>query len=141
MEVFETFNTDETVDLGRRLAERLKPGDLIALVGELGSGKTVLTRGVAMGLGVADVRLVSSPTYVLVQEYPGDVPVYHVDLYRLADAAGELAELGLAEMLEEGVVLIEWADRAGDALPRPHWRVSILATGSESRRFTLERAT
>ena len=138
METFRTANPAATVRLGQRLAERLGPGDCVALIGELGAGKTVLVRGIAAGLG-ADAKLVSSPTYVLVQEYPGRVPVYHVDLYRLGTAEADLAELGLDEMLAEGVVLIEWADRAGPSLPRPHWRIEIAPEGPRSRRFTVAR--
>ena len=138
-ETFETNSVDETVALGRRLAERLGPGDCVAVVGELGAGKTVLVRGVATGLGVADEREVVSPTYVLVHEYAGRTPVYHVDLYRMKDAAAEMGDLGMAEMLADGVVLIEWADRAADALPRPHWRVDIAATGPDAREFRLDR--
>jgi tRNA threonylcarbamoyladenosine biosynthesis protein TsaE len=88
---------------------------------------------------VDDERLVSSPTYVLVQEYPARVPVYHVDLYRLADPRAELADLAIDEMLADGVAIIEWADRAGDELPRPHWRVEITIAGESSRRFTVTR--
>ena len=138
-ETFETRSVRGTLALGRRLAGRLGRGDLLALVGELGAGKTVLVRGLARGLGVGDERAVSSPTYVLVQEYAGRLPVFHIDLYRMADAAGEVSQLGLEEMLEAGVVLAEWADRAEDALPRPHWRLRIEHTGPHSRRFTLER--
>ncbi len=125
--------------LGERLASRFVRGDLVALVGELGAGKTVLVRGLARGLGVADERVVSSPSYVLVQEYPGRLPVFHVDLYRLGAPAAELGQLGLEEMLAAGVVLVEWADRAGPALPRPHWRITIRHAGKTWRRFCLQR--
>ena len=139
METYRTNSAEETEALGRRLAARLDVGDLVALEGELGAGKTVLVRGIASGLGLADERMVSSPTYVLVQEYPGTVTVFHVDLYRVRGGAEEVADLALPEMLAEGVVLVEWAERAGGALPRPHWRVAIRATGVESRDVTVER--
>ncbi|MFB3894119.1 MAG: tRNA (adenosine(37)-N6)-threonylcarbamoyltransferase complex ATPase subunit type 1 TsaE [Phycisphaerae bacterium] len=139
MKTFETKSASGTVALGRRLAGRLKAGDCVALVGELGAGKTALVRGIALGMGLKHERLVSSPTFVLVQEYPCATPVYHVDLYRLRDAVHELAQLGLAEMLSRGVVLIEWADRAGRALPRPRWEVAISHTGRNSRRFDVRR--
>jgi tRNA threonylcarbamoyladenosine biosynthesis protein TsaE len=138
-EQFDTASPEETVALGRRLAERLAVGDCVGLTGPLGAGKTVLVRGLAAGLGVADDRLVSSPTFVLVQEYPARVPVYHVDLYRTFDAEAELSELGLEEMLAEGVVLVEWAERAADGLPRPRWQVDIDLTGPGERRLTLRR--
>jgi len=138
-EVHETRSVRGTMSLGRRLAGRLAPGDCVALVGPLGAGKTVLVRGIAVGLGLADERLVASPTFVLVREYAARAAVYHLDLYRLSHAADELAELGLDEMLADGVVLIEWADRAGGALPCPRWEIDVEITGERSRRFSLRR--
>ncbi len=138
-ETFHTSSPDATLALGRRLAGRLGRGDCVALVGDLGAGKTLLTRGIASGLGLADERLVASPTYVLVHEYAAPLPIFHIDLYRMTSPAAELAELGLDEMLAAGVVLIEWADRAGDSLPRPRWRIDIRHTGPHSRRFELSR--
>ena len=137
MEVFETRSVRGTLGLGRRFAARLKPGDCVGLSGELGAGKTALVRGIAAGLGLADERLVSSPTFVLVREYPARPCVYHVDLYRLSDPSAELAGLGLEEMLAGGVVVVEWADRAAGALPRPRWEIRIEITGEHTRRFTI----
>ena len=139
MEVFETRSVRGTLALGRRFAARLRPGDCVGLSGELGAGKTVLVRGMAVGLGVADERIVSSPTFVLVREYPTSPPVYHVDLYRLGDAPAELADLGLEEMLAGGVLVVEWADRAAGVLPRPRWEIGIEITGEHARRFTVRR--
>jgi tRNA A37 threonylcarbamoyladenosine biosynthesis protein TsaE len=149
---FETSSVQGTEKFGREFAARLVVGDCVALVGPLGAGKTALVRGIAVGLGVEDRRMVSSPTFVLIQEYPGRFPVHHVDLYRLGPAsaiggegaplegaAEELAALGIAEMLTRGVVLIEWADRAGRALPRPYWRIEIEPVGPRRRRFYLTR--
>jgi len=138
-ESFQTRGPAATAALGRRLARRLRRGDCVALIGELGAGKTALVRGLAGGLGLADGRLVSSPSYVLVQEYPADVTVYHLDLYRLADPSAELGDLGLDEMLADGIALIEWADRAADALPRPRWEIRIDITGADKRTFTVRR--
>lgn len=137
-DVFLTNSVEETIQLGRQLAGRLSAGMLVALEGDLGAGKTQLVRGLAEGLGVTDERAVSSPTYVLVQEYQGRVPIYHIDLYRLLDPVHEMGDLGLEEMLATGVVLIEWANRAEDAFPRPFWRMTIEHTGLEQRRFTWE---
>jgi len=134
-ELFETESVEATHDLGRSLAGRLGPGDCVALTGPLGAGKTALVRGIAAGLGLADERLVSSPTFVLVHEYPCRPPVFHLDLYRLAAPGEELAEMGIEEMLEMGVVLVEWADRAEYVLPARHWRIGIEITGQEKRRF------
>jgi len=138
-ETHTTDSPDETLAFGRQFAERLAAGDCVGLIGDLGAGKTAMVRGIAEGLGIEDTRLVSSPTYVLVQEYPAAVPVFHVDLYRMSDPSAELADLGLAEMLAEGVVLVEWADRAAAALPHKRWEIAIEITGVSSRRLSVRR--
>ena len=137
VETHETNSPEQTYAFGRRFAERLVVGDCVAMIGGLGAGKTALTRGIAEGLGLEDTRLVSSPTYVLVQEYIGKTPIFHLDLYRMTDPQAELADLGLEEMIEEGVTLIEWADRAQDALPTNRWEIKIEITAESSRRFTV----
>ena len=139
METHETNSPEETLAFGRHFAQRLSVGDCVAMIGGLGAGKTALTRGIAGGLGLEDTRLVSSPTYVLVQEYIGKTPIFHLDLYRMTDPRAELADLGLEEMLEEGVTLIEWADRAADALPPNRWEIDIEITDESSRTFTITR--
>jgi tRNA threonylcarbamoyladenosine biosynthesis protein TsaE len=139
MNAHTTHSPDETVALGRELAKRFRPGDCLALIGNLGAGKTCLVRGLAEGLG-CDAALVSSPTYVLLQEYPGAVSLYHLDLYRMVDPAAELADLGLEEMLAEGVVAIEWAERALEALPRPLHEIHIAHTGDTTRSIRVARA-
>jgi tRNA threonylcarbamoyladenosine biosynthesis protein TsaE len=128
---------EATHRLGLALGRRLGPGAVVALVGPLGAGKTNLSRALAEGLG-ADPRLVTSPTFVLIQEYPGRVPVYHFDAYRLA-GAGPFADLGAHEYLEgDGVCLVEWADRVAPCLPADHLRVELEVTGETSRRARLE---
>jgi tRNA threonylcarbamoyladenosine biosynthesis protein TsaE len=139
METFETKSVRGTMALGRRLAGRLGVGDCVGLSGGLGAGKTVLVRALASGLGIEDERVVASPTYVLVREYAGRLPIYHVDLYRMSDAPAELAALGIEEMLADGVVLVEWADRAAAEMPRPRWDVRIEITGRTSRRLQVRR--
>jgi tRNA threonylcarbamoyladenosine biosynthesis protein TsaE len=139
MESYITNDVEQTHELGVQFASRLGVGDCVALVGDLGAGKTAFVRGVAKGMGVADPRAVSSPTFVLMQEYHGRTMVYHLDLYRLSAPAEELRELGLDELLADGVVLIEWAERAGNALPRPRWQITVEHLGPDSRRFTIER--
>lgn len=139
VETFQTKSVVGTLAMGRAFARRLAVGDCVALGGQLGAGKTVLVRGIADGLGLADKRLVSSPTFVLVQEYPTTPPMFHIDLYRLCDAENEITGLGLDEMLAAGVVLIEWADKAGDSLPRPRWQVDIRLAGPRSRRIDIRR--
>lgn len=126
-----------TEALGRRFGALLFPGAVVALVGQLGAGKTHLTRAIAEGLGVRNPAVVNSPTFVLIQEYAGPVPVYHFDTYRLASSR-EFAELGVDEYFTgDGVCVIEWADKVADVLPREHLRIEIAHTGETSRRFTL----
>ncbi|WP_373651988.1 tRNA (adenosine(37)-N6)-threonylcarbamoyltransferase complex ATPase subunit type 1 TsaE [Schlesneria sp. DSM 10557] len=134
----------ETNEAGRSLAGRLQPGDVIALIGDLGAGKTQFVKGVAEGLDVATEE-VNSPTFTLIQEYPGRILMRHCDTYRLRDAE-EFADLGLDELFAtDGVALIEWADRVEEYLPRdrvivritinsPTTRIlEISATGNRSR--------
>jgi tRNA threonylcarbamoyladenosine biosynthesis protein TsaE len=126
-----------TEALGRRLGRLLFPGAIVALVGPLGAGKTHLTRAVAEGLGIADSRAVSSPTFVLIQEYRARLPVYHFDAYRLR-GEGEFFDLGAHEYLEgDGVCLVEWADRVAGCLPAEHLRVELAVMGETSRRATV----
>jgi tRNA threonylcarbamoyladenosine biosynthesis protein TsaE len=109
----------------------------VALVGPLGAGKTHLTRAIAEGLRVANPAAVNSPTFVLIQEYPGPVPVYHFDTYRLTGPR-EFAELGVEEYFAgDGVCVVEWADKVAEVLPADHLLVEIAPTGPTSRRFAL----
>ena len=109
-------NEQDTVQFGRQLAEQLEPGDIVALVGELGIGKTTLTRSIAEGLGVAEP--VTSPTFTIVKEYrSGRIPLFHFDVYRLRDG-GELLETGAQEYFDAGgVCVVEWADQIAELLP------------------------
>src|SRR5262245_14918163 len=108
---YEAPDLEATRAFGRQLAEVLFPGAVVALIGPLGAGKTHLVRAVAEGLGLKDARAVSSPTFVLIQEYAARLPVYHFDAYRLRSAA-EFFDLGAHEYFEgRGVCFVEWADR------------------------------
>jgi tRNA threonylcarbamoyladenosine biosynthesis protein TsaE len=110
-----TRSAEETVQLGQAFARTLKSGDCVVLVGDLGTGKTTFVQGVAEGLHV-DIT-VSSPTYLIVQEYAGNIPLFHMDAYRL-NSADDLFEIGFEEYLHAGgVVIIEWGDRIKEALP------------------------
>src|SRR5271167_2162150 len=124
---------ESTEALGRRLGELLFPGAVVALIGQLGAGKTHLSRAIAEGLGIADRRAVTSPTFVLIQEYQGRLPIYHFDAYRLR-GAGELADLGAHEYFEgDGVCLVEWADRVPGCLPAEYLSIALAVTGNENR--------
>jgi len=132
----ESASEPDTERFGRLLANTLQSGDIVALNGELGAGKTRLVRAVAAALCPDDQR-VSSPTFVLVQRYEGTTPVYHFDAYRLADV-DEFLDLGAEEIFEEGgICLIEWAERVADALPPHYLRIDLRVTGPQSRTFHL----
>ena len=113
--VVTTRDAAETRALAARLAAAARPGDLLCLIGDLGAGKTQFAKGFAPGLGITDT--VSSPTFVLMTEYEGRLPLFHLDLYRIDDAADALAGGLLDERQLEGVALVEWAERLGEALP------------------------
>ena len=131
----ETHSPEETEAVAERLAERLGPRDVVALTGELGAGKTCFTRGLARGLGVRG--RVTSPTFVLVNEYRGRVPVHHVDAYR-TDSLTELLDLGLDELFGgEGVTIVEWADKLRPLLPARAIHVHIEGVGDEPRTITI----
>ena len=126
---------EETAAAGERLAARLGPGDVVALTGELGAGKTCFVQGLVRGLGVTAGA--TSPTFVLVNEYRGRLPVHHVDVYRTRSVT-ELLDIGLAEMLDgDGVTLIEWADRCEALLPARTVHVHIDGIGDEPRRISI----
>jgi tRNA threonylcarbamoyladenosine biosynthesis protein TsaE len=115
---FISRNPEETVALGKLLGATLQAGDVLALVGELGAGKTRLTQGIARGLDVADHYQITSPTFTLINEYPGRLPFVHLDVYRLAGSA-EMVDLGYEEyFFGGGVTVIEWAEKIQDILPQ-----------------------
>ena len=131
-ENFKTESPEETQALGEKLGKTLKQGDVIALIGDLGTGKTCLTQGIARGVGIASDEVVNSPSYILINEYNGTVPIYHIDLYRLENSE-EIAELGLSEYVEgDGICIIEWAERMAAALPDTCIKVHITLTGENT---------
>ncbi len=135
--VIELQNLADTEALGGRLAQRLFPGAVVALIGSLGAGKTHLVRAIAIGLDIANPAVVNSPTFVLIQEYEARLPIYHFDAYRLMREA-DFADLGVHEYYERaGVCLIEWADKVPTVLPKERLDVLITITGEHSRRVEL----
>jgi tRNA threonylcarbamoyladenosine biosynthesis protein TsaE len=127
---------EQTATAGEALGRTLGPGDVVALYGDLGAGKTCFVQGLVRGLGVTTQA--TSPTFVLVNEYRGNLPVHHVDAYRTGGLA-ELMDLGLLDLIGgDGVTLLEWADRAEPLLPSRAVRVRIEGLGDEPRAVTIE---
>ena len=127
-----------TSSLGKRVGERLKEGSIIALMGELGCGKTLFTRGICAGLGVP-LRQVNSPTFIFVNEYTGRFPVFHVDLYRLGDIA-EGFEIGILDYLsraKSGVIVVEWAEKMLSLLPDGYLQVQFQVLSARKREITM----
>lgn len=128
----------ETDRIGHTLASLLRAGDTVLLTGELGAGKTALTKAIGAGLGVTEE--VSSPTFTLVNEYSGRLPVFHLDLYRLDDAA-EALDLGYHDyLIAGGITIVEWADKAPELWPADHLLIAIERTGDVERRLHVRAA-
>ncbi len=125
----------ETIQIGEKIGQTLSPGDLVLITGELGSGKTQLVKGIARGLGVLDWMYVLSPSFTLVNIYEGErFPLFHVDLYRISEK--EVADLFLEEMLDEGAVVVEWADRT--KWDNYAMKINIDVIGEAERRITVK---
>lgn len=139
MNRFITNSAEETEQLGERIASKLKGTEVIALFGGLGMGKTAITRGLARGLGADDV--VSSPTFALVNEYSGRVPVYHFDMYRVT-SWDDLYSTGFFDYLDTGVLVIEWSENIEGALPENALRITISRGENDNQRiFDIEGVT
>jgi tRNA threonylcarbamoyladenosine biosynthesis protein TsaE len=133
-----THDETETIALGEKFGKMLRPGDFVALFGDLGSGKTRFAQGVALGVGVSPSTCVTSPTYTIMNEYFGAVPLYHFDLYRLGGDS-DVAELGFEEYFYgQGICLVEWAERLASELPDEFLKVSFYHEGNEVRRILFE---
>ncbi len=128
---------EDTRSLARQLAQTLHSPSVIALYGDLGAGKTLFTQALARALGVTDP--VTSPTFTLINEYelPGGSRLFHVDVYRLHDAVPEAIALGLEDLFDEGIVVIEWADRIQPILPEDRIEVHFQHAGEGRRRITI----
>jgi len=130
---FMTDSAERTFGLGAELAELLRPGDVVLLVGELGAGKTCLAQGIARGMGVREQ--VTSPTFTIMREYSGRMPFYHLDAYRL-DGPADLYDIGVDEYMEgEGVLVVEWGDRVRDFFPPGYLEVRLDFAGGEEERL------
>ena len=130
-----SFSAEDTTGIGKGIGKAAESGDIILLSGELGTGKTCLTQGIAKGLEIREH--VHSPTFVLGSEYAGRLNLFHMDLYRL-DTLNDVLDLGLEEyFFGEGVSVVEWADKAPEAFPGSHLFVSIIHNEFDSRRLHL----
>lgn len=134
--MFQSKNEAETKEIGRKLGERLKAGDIVCLYGELGSGKTTMVKGIASVNGI-DERDITSASFTIIAEYKGAVPFYHIDLYRIEHE--RVADLGLREYLYgEGISVIEWAERAEGEIPDKSIKVLLSYAGDDSREIEIE---
>ena len=139
MKEFRTFSAEETVDLGQKLGKILNRGDVVCIAGDLGTGKTAITSGIAKALGIEGY--ITSPTFTIVNEYRADLPLFHFDVYRISDP-DEMFEVGFEEYLESGgVVVIEWADLIKDILPPDYIWIDIekdLKEGMDVRNIKID---
>lgn len=132
-----THSFTQTRDLGRRIGSLLSAGTILALIGDLGSGKTCLVQGIARGLDVPDDYYITSPSYTLINEYPGRIPLFHVDLYRLDDPI-DFNDIGLYDILDDaGVIAIEWADKLKPDDLVEYLSIAFEIQDDESRKISL----
>lgn len=130
-------NSEDTFSIGRIIGESLSAGDIVALSGDLGTGKTYLTKGIARGLGVSEQYQITSPTFTLINEYPGRLTLYHFDLYRL-ESFLDVINLGYEEYLfGKGVSVIEWAEKASDVLPDETIFISLTYLDENTRKMAI----
>ncbi len=131
--IVKTNNTEETLQFSKELAQRLQPGDVITLEGDLGAGKTTFTKGLAVGLDIT--KNVSSPTFTIIKEYNGRLPLYHMDVYRLEDS---YEDLGFDEYFEgQGVTVVEWAHLIEEQLPNELLQIKITHGEENTRILTI----
>lgn len=131
-----TNSQEETFDVGYELGKKAKKGDIFGLIGDLGTGKTILAKGIAKGLGIDEE--ITSPTFTLLEVYEAAIPLYHFDLYRISDDS-ELENLFFEEYwYDDGVSVIEWAERAMKRLPNDIFIIKLEYTGKNRRNITIE---
>ncbi len=132
-----TLTPDETQKLGKTIGKWIEHPLVIGLTGDLGSGKTAFVQGLAEGLEVPGEYYITSPTFTLINEYPGRFPLFHIDLYRL-DGISDLEDIGLDELLyDQAVIAIEWAEKISDVLPAEHLTMTFEITDDDYRRISL----
>jgi len=131
----ETQSPEETQKVAEELGRRLKPGEVVLLFGELGAGKTTFVQGLARGLGVSEDYYIQSPTFALINEYPGRIPLFHIDLYRLEPE--DVYDLGLEELASQGILVIEWSERLPFSLGK-EIRVHLKILSPERRKIIIE---
>jgi tRNA threonylcarbamoyladenosine biosynthesis protein TsaE len=133
---FVTNTVDETIDIGIKLGKALRPGDVVCLDGDLGSGKTHLTKGIALGLGIRDH--ITSPTFNIVNEYDGRIKFYHFDVYRVNDP-DEIAAIGFDEYIfSDAASVIEWADYIRELIPEEHIQIQITKESETRRNISIQ---
>ena len=132
-------SVSDTIKIGEKLAGKLRPGDVVALTGDLGAGKTVLTKGIAKGLGVKNVRYVNSPTFVVIKEYKGKLPLYHFDLYRIDKTNVIDAENYEEYFYGDGVSVVEWAEKIRGLIPARHIEVKLSVIDENTRKIEIKR--
>lgn len=132
--IFYTKNPKETIKIGERIARYLKKGDIVAFTGELGSGKTTLIKGIVKHFSN---EVVLSPSFVLVNEYEGNIPIFHFDLYRI-DSFDEILDIGWNDYINKGIILIEWAEKIKKNLPKNTIWVKINIIGKNKRKIEIK---
>ena len=136
MLTFTTSSAEETIELGKKIGKLLKKGDIIAMQGTLAAGKTTITKGIAQALGITET--ITSPTFCLISEYPGTMPLYHMDVYRL-DGTEDFINLGTDDMLYgDGVSIIEWSEKIMDELPKTTIILKITPQDDGSRLIEID---
>ncbi len=138
-QVIISSKTDDTLKIGRAIGEQLPPGSIISLRGPLGAGKTIIAKGIALALKIDEA--ITSPTYTLLQEYEGTLPLYHMDLYRI-DSVDEFEMLGTEELLYgKGITLIEWSEKIDEILPEDTIYITLSINENQDRVITIQGAT
>lgn len=135
-----TNSPEETLEVGFKLGKKIKPGSVVALMGNLGAGKTVFTKGIAKALGVKDYKYVNSPSFVIVKEYKScKIPLYHFDLYRL-ESSYDLETVGYEEYFySKGISVVEWADKALEVLPKKYISIKLKHRGKSKREIFIKK--